>query len=90
MMWYSGHEALGRTGVIHPDDRGAGAGHKEVTGGVEGHAGHRGGVSDRLEGLLGRGLAVVEQLDGEVVRAGGQDGFLGVELETGHLLQEGC
>ena len=34
--------------------------------GVEGHAGDGRGVCDRLEGFLGRGFTVVEELDCEV------------------------
>ena len=62
-------EALGGVDVVQADHRGCRAGDEIVPRGVEGHAGDRGGVCDRLEGLLGRGFAVVKQFNGEVIGA---------------------
>ena len=80
-------EALRGVDVVEPQDRRGRPCHQEVAAWMEGHAGERGRVCHRPEGLLGRCLAVVKELDCEVVGAGCQDCFFRVKFETGHFLK---
>ena len=81
------NEALGGICVVQSYEGGGGAGHQVVPARVERHAGDGSGVSNCLEGFLSRGLTIVEQFYGEVIRATGQYRFFWMELQCGDFLQ---
>ena len=83
-------EALRGVDVVEAQDRSSCPRHEVVSARVERHTRQRRRVRHRPERLLGGRFAVVEELDGEVVGAGGEDSFLRVELQTRDLLNTRC